>query len=107
MYGKMEEYTGDGEEWGQYVERIEFYFTANSIENTAENAGRRKVLLSVMGGKTYGLLRDLLAPSDKTYDEVVEVLKKHFQPKPSEIVMRCKFNTRTRKSNENCGRLCS
>ena len=104
MYGKMEEYTGEGEEWSQYVERIEFYFTANSIENTAENAGRRKaILLSVIGGKTYGLLRDLLAPdrpSDKTYDEVVEVLKKHFQPKPSEIVMRYKFNTRTRKSNE-------
>ena len=104
MYGKNYEYMGGGEEWSQYVERLEFYFTANSIENTTENAGRRKaILLSAIGGKTYGLLRDLLAPdrpSDKTYDEVVEMLKKQFQPKPSEIVMRYKFNARTRKSNE-------
>ena len=30
----------------------------------------------------------------KTYDEIVETLKTHFNPKPSPIIQRFKFNTR-------------
>ena len=56
MYGNMVEYTGS-EESSLYMERVEFFFTANGIENTPENVGRRKaILLSVIGSKNYGLV---------------------------------------------------
>ena len=43
------------------------------------------VFLSVVGGKTYSLLRDLCAPSklvEKSVEELSAVLRKHFDPKP-------------------------
>ena len=77
-YGTMVEYTGS-EEWPQYMERLEFFFTANGIDNTPDNVGGRKaILLSVIGSKNYGLVRRLLAPKktiDASYLEIVGVLK--------------------------------
>ena len=60
--------------WSSYSERLHKYLVANGITD-----GRKKVavLLSVVGGKTYDLLRDLFAlnmPNTKTYDELVEKL---------------------------------
>ena len=55
------------------------------------------VLLSVIGGKTYNLLRSLLgpaAPGDKSYEDIVKVLKEHFEPKPSVITERFHFHRR-------------
>lgn len=43
------------------------------------------VLLSVMGTKTYGLLRNLITPAkpgDLTYQEIVTTLSEHYSPKP-------------------------
>ncbi|TWW72848.1 hypothetical protein D4764_15G0002420 [Takifugu flavidus] len=48
-------------------------------------------------------MRNLVSPAkpgDKTFDELVKLLKDHFNPKPSEIVQRCKFNSRYRKQGE-------
>lgn len=39
-------------------------------------------------------------PKDKTYSQLTDVLKAHFNPKPSEIVQRFKFNSCIRKNNE-------
>ena len=47
------------------------------------------VFFSVVGGKTYSLLRDLCAPSkpvEKSVEELSAVLRKHFDPKPLLIV---------------------
>ena len=73
----MEEDTGS-EEFSHNMKRLEI-FTANSTEDTPENSGRRKAfLVSVIRSKTYGFVRDLLAPNrpiDKSYSEIVKVLK--------------------------------
>ena len=40
------------EEWSQYMERLEFFFTANGIDNTSKDGGRQKaILLSVIRSK--------------------------------------------------------
>lgn len=39
-------------------------------------------------------------PKDKTYQQLVQLLKNHFDPKPSEIVQRFKFDSRNRKPDE-------
>ena len=58
----------------------QMYITANGIEDDIAS-----VLLTVIGAKTYGLLRSLLAPTlpqDKSYEELVTKLISHFSPKP-------------------------
>ena len=64
-----------------YLERLEIYFDANAVE-----ASRKvSVLLTVIGAKAYDTLRSLLAPTlprDKTFPELLAVLKQHFDPKP-------------------------
>ena len=76
--GKIGEFEESNEDWPTYVERVEQYFVANEVDN------EKKVpaLLSLIGGKAYGLLRSLTVPSKKTYDEIVKILEHHLSPKP-------------------------
>ena len=97
--GRIEEYDGTSD-WDQYVERLENFFLANDIK---EDAKQRAVFLSVVGSSTYKILRNLVTPdkpADKTLAQLVSVLSKHFKPKPSEIMERFKFHSRTRKPGE-------
>ena len=100
-YGKLEEFDpAVGEDWIQYIKRMEYYFLANGNTSTEQ---QRAVLISAMGAKAYKILQNLITPatpSDKSFNELVDVMKKHFCPPPSEIVQRFKFNTQVRQSGE-------
>ena len=99
-FGKIEEFDLKEEEWPQYVERLGHYFVANGVD---VNEKKRAIFLTLVGPKTYKLLRSLIhpaTPNDKSYAELVEALTKHFKPTPSEIVQRFRFNTRSRKPGE-------
>lgn len=64
---------------------------------------KRAVLLTVIGPATYKTLSNLVAPSqpgEKLYKDLVKALADHFNPTPSEIVERFKFNSRWRKPGE-------
>ena len=83
-----------------HVERLEFFLIANKV---AEEEMKRATLLSVIGPRTFKLLRNLLTPEkpgDKPYADLVKVLTDHFNLKPSEIVQRGKFYGRSRKPGE-------
>ena len=100
LYGVVGKFKESEESWTQYVERLEQYFLANEISDEKK---QRAILLSVCGSKTYGLLRDILQPkkpADTDVKEIVCELKKHYNPKPSEIVERFKFHSRLRKEGE-------
>ena len=61
------------------------------------------VFFSVVGPKTYKLLKSLIAatlPSDKTIDELYQTLKQHVQPTDSVISHRARFYTRKQKDTE-------
>ena len=61
------------------------------------------VFLSVVGPKTYKLLKSLIAPtlpSDKTIGELHQTLKRHVQPTDSVISRRARFYTRKQKDTE-------
>lgn len=88
--------------WVSYTERFEYYFTANGIAADAAEQ-RRAILLSVCGPATYQLIRNLVAPdkpTDKEYAALVKLVKGHYQPQPSIIVLRKDFHTRTRKPDD-------
>ncbi|CAL9699707.1 unnamed protein product [Knipowitschia caucasica] len=94
----MEPFEESGEIW-TYIERFENYVLANEINE----AKKVPVLLSVIGPKTYGLLRSLIAPAkpgENSYDDIVKVLKGHFAPKPLVIAERFRFHKRNQEEGE-------
>ena len=100
VHGRVEAFDPTKEEWIMYVERLQHYFIANDITTEAK---RRSTLLTVVGPEVYALVCNLVAPSkpgDKSYDDLVAVIKKHYSPTPSVIVQRFKFNSRIRKEGE-------
>lgn len=67
--GKINVFEDEHELWQCYKERLDQYFIANDVKD------EKKVpaLLSLVGGKTYSILRDLTAPdlpASKTYEVV-------------------------------------
>ena len=76
----------------------------NSIKSCLLSSAKRSklpVFLCSIGGKTYELLRNLLAQTllkEKSLTEVIVihivVLQKHFDPKPAVIAERSKFRKR-------------
>ena len=82
------------------VERLELYFLANDITDPAK---KRAILLNAAGPTTYRLVKTLAVPgkpTDLSFDEIVEKVKLHFNPKPSPIIKRYEFNTRKQKPTE-------
>ena len=103
LLGQIESYDSAQEEWPQYVERLEQFFVANEITGEAKAEKRRATFLSVVGCSSYTLLRSLIAPAkpaEKTFEQLVEVLEKHYSPKPTEVMQRFRFNSRSRKEGE-------
>ena len=83
--GSLEPFDNGRESWTEYVERMEFFFVANDIQE----AKKKAVLLSVVGAKTFKLIKTLLAPqkpSDKSFEQLVQLVKDHECPTPSPIV---------------------
>lgn len=88
------------DDWTSYSERLGHYFIANDV---ATDAKKRSILLSECGPATYKLLRSLVGAERLTtdsYADLVTALKSHYDPKPSVIVQRYKFNSRNRPQGE-------
>ena len=65
----------------------------------------KSLFLVYVGAKTYKLIRSLVAPEDpkdKSYEALAKLAQEHFMPKPSAIVQRFKFNTRSQLWLPNC-----
>ena len=83
-----------------YVERLDQYFAANDI---TEAEKKRATLLSFVGAVTYKLIRNLTTPNgptSSTYKDITELVQEHYNPKPSTIVERFKFNSPNQQSGE-------
>ena len=94
LLGTLEKFELQTDNWLEYVERIEQYFIANAIDEADKKRG---ILLTVIGSETYSLLRSLISPAkpaDKTFSQLVDVLKAHLNPTPIVIAERFKFYNR-------------
>ena len=91
------------EGWEYFADRLEQYFIVNKMA-AAEDADRRRVILLTACGKTkYALMKDLVTPDklkDKIFNELVEIVARHYKPKPRKIVSRYKFYTHGRKEGQ-------
>ena len=98
-FGKFDEFN-ETEDWRHYIERVNHFFEANEITDPDK---RRSIFLVCVEAKTYKLVRSLVAPEDpkdKSYEDLAKLLQDHFMPKPSAIVQRFKFNTRSQQPGE-------
>ena len=75
------EYIDDQEDFKSYTERLNAWLVVNCVTDELKSS----VFLAVVGATTYKLLKSLLAPekpNTKTFDELVNVLQRHYKPKP-------------------------
>ena len=96
-------YDHSQEEWIQYVERLEQFFQANDVVGEDKAVKRRATFLSIVGRSSYNLLGSLPSPAkptDKTFEQLVEVLTNYYSPKPTEVMQRFHFNSRARREGE-------
>ena len=87
------------EQWPEYCKRVEL-LTANGINNAKR---KRAVLLSSCGASTYHLICSLVSPSkptDKTFNEIVKLVKDHLTPAPSYTMLRYRFKARSQNNKE-------
>ena len=98
-FGAIGEFISGEESWDQYVERLQCYFDANEVTVAAR---QQAIMLSVVGSKTYGVLRGLSdnKPRDKTFAELVTLMRGHLHPAPNEIAERFMFYSRERRDTE-------
>ena len=100
--GRMQEFNPATESVTAYLERLQLFVSANSSEDDK----LVPTLLTVVGSEHYSLLRGLVSPQlpkDKTFDELVALLKKHYDPEPIIIAERCHFYRRNQGSSESIG----
>ena len=99
VLGRLQEFDPRVNNMSTYLERLELYFEANAVEA----ARKVSVLLTVIGAQVYDTLRSLLAPvkpQEKSFIELITILKQHFDPKPLVIGERFRFYRRSQKVNE-------
>ena len=99
VIGSIGPFDESTEQWGSYTERFEYFVEANGIEDVK----LVPTFLSVMGPKTFNLLRSLVQPAKpggKTFEEIVDTLTKHFSPKPLVIAERFRFHKRNQEEGE-------
>uniref|UniRef100_A0A1X7T248 Retrotransposon gag domain-containing protein n=1 Tax=Amphimedon queenslandica TaxID=400682 RepID=A0A1X7T248_AMPQE len=100
FHGSLSTFDATQEDWVEYAERLEHYFVANSIDN---GDVQRAILLTNVGPATYRLAKTLSLPkkpTDYTFAQLVKMVTAHFHPKPSPILKRFEFNTRSQEEGE-------
>lgn len=99
IIGNIDSFDSNEETWNSYIERFELFVECNGISSTKKVS----TLLTVVGPKTYNLLRDLCTPnkpSTKSYDDIVKIVQDHLYPKPNLIAERYKFSQRDQREHE-------
>ena len=99
QHGRLKEFHPESDSIKAYLERVTLYFTANAVDDARKVA----VLLSSIAAPTYALLSDLVAPnlsSTKSYAEMSEALRSHYEPQRAVIAELFHFYMRDQNAGE-------
>ncbi|XP_054708231.1 uncharacterized protein K02A2.6-like [Uloborus diversus] len=103
LIGTLHEFEAEHDDINLYVEQLEHFFLANDVVEDKKVS----VFISVIGIKTYKVLRNLLlpkSPGDCKYHELTSILKQHFKPSPILIAERFRFHRRNQLTGESVSR---
>ncbi|XP_049272464.1 uncharacterized protein LOC125758846 [Rhipicephalus sanguineus] len=99
-FGRFDPFTEEGDEdFDSYAERFEHYVRATQVSEDLKVS----VFVTAIGKQAYRTLKNLLAPTkpeEKTYAELLQILKGYYSPKPLVIAERFRFNRRSQLKNE-------
>ena len=101
LFGRMGSYDPSSSPWETYEERLEQFLVATG--NSEDEARKKAFFSTVIGEHAYTVLRDLVQPdkpADKEHVELLDALKRHFQPRPVVIAERFKLHRRNQKRGE-------
>ena len=101
-HGTILEFSSTQENCTSYIEHLDKYLAANKVEDE-DHDQQRAVLLIVCSPSTYRLIHNLASPKKPTelkFKDIVDLVTKHHDPKPSVIVQRYCFNTRNCQGGE-------
>ena len=101
IIGEIGEFSEGKETFTCYLERLEQFFIANAIKQ--DRAVSVFLTLTVIGPKSYTLLKSMVSPdkvSEKSLEELKKILRNHYSPQPLIIAERYKFHKREQKSGE-------
>ncbi|KAF2898925.1 hypothetical protein ILUMI_07250 [Ignelater luminosus] len=96
--GSLSEFN-PADNWTIYQERLEQFFVANGVAQDPKVA----VLLTLIGSKAYGVLRDICdpqKPSELSYDSLCQILTQQFSIQTSVFRQRCHFYNLRQTQNE-------
>lgn len=97
--GKVESFNVGTQDWDAYVRRVKQFIALNNIEPNLHVA----TLVTLVGADCYALMCDLCSPvqpEDKTFEQLVKVVKDHLEPERSEIAERHIFRQRKQQHGE-------
>ncbi|XP_072934962.1 uncharacterized protein [Epargyreus clarus] len=101
-YGKIEPFDMFSGQWSLYVRRVEQFILLNDIKDSHKVA----TLVTLVGDRTYNLMCDLCAPNnpeDKSFKELVEIVKRHLEPQRSKYAEREIFRQHKQNAGESIG----
>lgn len=99
LIGSIGPFEENTEQWSSYTERFDYFVLANKIKDDVIVP----TFLSLIGAKTFNLLRSLVQPEkpgSKSYADIVTILKDHYSPKPLIIAERFRFHKRNQEEGE-------
>jgi hypothetical protein len=106
LFGALQPYD-PATDWALYELALKQFLAANNIKSPGTGATdpdrRVPILLSSIGLRSLSVIRSLCAPAapdSKTFDQLLELLKKHFGKTPSKSLARQKFNEARQRDSE-------
>ncbi|GCB70227.1 hypothetical protein scyTo_0012574 [Scyliorhinus torazame] len=96
FFGRLDAFDLTIEDWSQYVERMCYFFQANKI---MKDEKKLVILLSACGPSAFAIIRSLTYPNMLDmipFQELTELMEKHYDPKPPLILRRYRFYTTKR-----------
>ncbi|XP_072145334.1 uncharacterized protein [Dermacentor andersoni] len=97
----FEPFVDDGkEDFMSYVERFDLYW---KVTQNKDDSLKKSAFITAIGKRPYKTLKDLLLPGkpeDKSFNEIVAVLREHYSPGSKVIAERFKFNRRYQMEGE-------
>ena len=98
--GSLAPFNPDRDKIDAYLECVQLFMDTNGIRGDEKCVA---VLLTAIGSDIYALLRSLLSPAkprEKSFQNLVDMLQHHFDPKPLVIAERFHFHRRDQAEGE-------
>ena len=84
-HGEFSAFNPVKEHWTAYIERARYYFIANDVKTDEK---KRAILFSGYGPETYqtiSSIADAETLQSSKFEELVEIISTHYDPKPSSL----------------------